>query len=136
MPTALLITILLLVAPGLRPQDEITTRFNRAVELQRQGAWKEAAEEYRALLAIAPNYAEAQANLGSVLSWLEKYDEAIAAYASALRLNPQLTPILLNLGIAHYRAGQFAKAVEVLERFLTIAPDHLQTRRLIGLSLV
>ncbi|MBO0722575.1 MAG: tetratricopeptide repeat protein, partial [Blastocatellia bacterium] len=73
---------------------EIAVKFKRAVELQRQGALEEAAVEYRAVIKSAPDYAEAHANLGAVLSRLGKYDEAVAAYQAALRLNPQLTPIL------------------------------------------
>src|SRR5215471_21652272 len=115
---ALLITILLFFCspPHQAPQvNDVADRFNRAVELQRNGELKEAVVEYRAVLARAPNYAEAQANLGAVLARLGNYDEAVAAYEAALRLRPELTPILLNLGIAHYRAGRFAKATEVLE---------------------
>ncbi len=130
--------LLLTLALWLGPQQavEVTTRFNRAVELQRQGALKEAADEYRTVLAIAPNHAEAQANLGVVLSRLGHYEEAVASYEAALRLNPRLTPVWLNLGIAHHRAGQFAKAVEALERFLALAPDNVQARQLLGVSLV
>src|SRR5262245_11624580 len=136
---ALLIAILLFFSslPQQASQvDDVADRFNRAMELQRKGELKEAAAEYRAVLARAPNYAEAQANLGAVLARLGDYEEAIAAYEAAMRLKPGLTPILLNLGIAHYRAGQFAKAVEVLGRFLAVAPDHAQARQLLGVSLV
>jgi tetratricopeptide (TPR) repeat protein len=136
---AFLITILCLLSPLPRqaPQvNDVADRFNRAMELQRQGALKEAAAEYRAILTRAPNYAEAQANLGAVLARLGDYEGAIASYEAAMRLKPELTPILLNLGIAHYRAGQFAKATEVLGRFLTFAPDHAQARQLVGVSLV
>jgi tetratricopeptide (TPR) repeat protein len=136
MHSAWLFTLLFLFSPGLQQANDVATRFNRAVELQRQGALKEAVEDYRALLAGAPNYAEAQANLGAVLARLGNYGEAIAAYEAALRLKPELTPILLNLGITHYRAGQFAKAVAVLERFLALAPNHAQARQLLGVSLV
>ena len=135
----LLIAILCFLSSMLQPApqvNEVADRFNRAWELQRKGELKEAAAEYREVLARAPNYAEAQANLGVVLARLGNYEEAIAAYQAALRLKPELTPILLNLGIAHYRAGQFAKAAEVLERFLSVAPDHAQARQLLGVSLV
>jgi tetratricopeptide (TPR) repeat protein len=136
---ALLITILLFFSSLFQRASHVndaTDRFNRAVELQRKGDLKEAAAEYRAALARAPNYAEAQANLGAVLARLGEYKEAVAAYEAALRLKPELTPILLNLGIAHYRAGQFAKATEALGRFLAVAPDHAQARQLLGVSLV
>src|SRR5678809_1221748 len=105
MRLALLVTILAWFSPGFQqaPQaNDVAARFNRAVELQRQGALEEAASEYQALLRIAPNYAEAQANLGVVLGRLGKYEEAITAYEAALRLNSRLTPIWLNLGILHY----------------------------------
>jgi tetratricopeptide (TPR) repeat protein len=120
----------------LQQPSDITGRFNRAVELQRQGALEDAAAEYRAVIKSAPDYAEAHANLGSVMSRLGKYDEAVQAYEAALRLNPKLTPILLNLGIAHYRAEKFAKAAETLERFLATAPDNIQARQLLGVSLI
>jgi tetratricopeptide (TPR) repeat protein len=120
----------------LQQPPDITARFNRAVELQRQGALEDAAAEYRAVIKSAPDYAEAHANLGSVMSRLGKYDEAVQAYEAALRLNPKLTPILLNLGIAHYRAEKFAKAAETLERFLATTPDNIQARQLLGVSLI
>ncbi len=116
-------------------QDDPAAQFNRALALQQQGKLAEAADEYRALLKLKPDYVEAHANLGVVLSRMGKYQEAIAAYETAYKLAPHLTPILLNLGIAHYRAGQFAKAVEVFPQFLEKNPDSTQARRLYGMSL-
>jgi tetratricopeptide (TPR) repeat protein len=115
--------------------EDVTAQFKRAVALQQQGQFDEAAATYRALLQRKPDYVEAQANLGVVLARLGKYDEAIQAYEAAYKLAPQLTPILLNLGIAYYRAGQFAKAVEVFPQFLAQQPNALQARQLYGLSL-
>jgi tetratricopeptide (TPR) repeat protein len=112
------------------------SRFERALELQQQGELKRAAEEYRSVLTIAPDYAEAHANLGVVLSRLGRYEEAISSYESALRINPGMAPIRLNLGIAHYRAKQFSRAVDALRQFLSSAPDSLQASELLGLALV
>lgn len=114
---------------------EVTAQFNQAVRLQQEGKFSEAADEYRAILKLKPDYAEAHANLGVVLARLGKYEEATQAYEAAYKLAPHLTPILLNLGIAHYRAGQFAKAVEVFPQFLEKNPTVIQARQLYGLSL-
>lgn len=130
----LLLACVMTFSPAQAP--DLKAQFNRAVQLQQQGKLTEAADEYRALLKIKPDYAEAQANLGVVLAQLGKYDEAITAYESARKLAPHLTPILLNLGIAHYRAGQYAKAADTLRSFLEIRPDSTQARQLYGLSLV
>lgn len=136
MASLLLLASLLISQPSLQQTAEVRARFNGAVELQRQGDLKRAAEEYRALLAIAPDYAEAHANFGGVLSRLGHYKEAVTAYEAALRINPELIPVLLNLGIAHYRAGEFAKAADGLRQFIARSPDHLQAHQLLGISLV
>ena len=127
---AFLIAFMILVQ---QPADSAAL-FQRAFELQRGGRFAEAEAQYRVLLALRPDYAEAHANLGAVLMRLDRYDEAIASYESALRLAPSLTPVLLNLGIAHYRTSHFEKAVESLGRFLAVSPGHLQALQLLGLS--
>lgn len=132
----ILIAFSLALAQGLQQSQDSAERFNHAVELQRRGALKEAAAEYRALITAQPNYVEAHANLGVVLAQMGQYEEAVASYESALRLAPNHTAILLNLGIAHYRAGQFDKAVDVFKRVLDKMPDALQARQLLGIGLV
>ncbi|HWQ34637.1 MAG TPA: tetratricopeptide repeat protein [Blastocatellia bacterium] len=119
----------------LPQQTDPAARFNRAVALQQEGRLDEAVSEYRAVISLKPDYAEAHANLGVVLARLGKYEEAVSAYETARRLAPQLTPILLNLGIAHYRAGQFARAAEVFPQYLERDPNSIQARQLYGLSL-
>src|SRR2546428_4979875 len=116
---SVLLLLLLLTAPSpAQHSPDGVARFNHAVELQRSGAFKEAETEYRAILQQDPNYAEAHANLGAVLMRMDRYPEAIASYQAALRLAPNLSPVLLNLGIAHYRRREFANSVDILKRFL------------------
>jgi tetratricopeptide (TPR) repeat protein len=131
-----ILTFIIAASVIFQQAQDATVKFNRAVELQQQGKFEEAAAEYRAALAIKPDYVDAQANLGVVLARLGKYDESVAAYESALKLAPQLTPILLNLGIAHYRAGKFDQAGAAFKRLLEQRPDVTQARQLYGLSLV
>lgn len=116
--------------------NEINESFTRAMTFQRSGALPEAEAEYRKVLALAPQYAEAQANLGAVLAQMGRVKEAVACYEAALTLNADLKPIWLNLGIAHYRAQQFTQASAALEKFLAFAPTHLQARQLLGTALV
>lgn len=130
----LLIFLFAFTALPQQPPD-VAAQFQRAVTLQQEGKFAEAAEEYRALLKRKPDYFEAQANLGVVLARLGNYTESVAAYEAALKLSPHTPPILLNLGIAHYRAGQFAKAIERFEKLLDLKPDLAQARQLYGLSL-
>lgn len=132
-----LLTILFLLTPqqGATPAPA-EAAFKRAVELQQQNHWPEAATAWREFLKLEPKHAGAHANLGAVLARLGQYDEAVKSYDTALQLNPQLTPALFNLGVAHYRAGQYAKAADTLSRFLTSQPDSWQAQQLLGLSLI
>jgi Flp pilus assembly protein TadD len=43
-------------------------------------------------LALQPNDADTQCNLGIVLDRLGRRDEAVRAYQAALRINPALAP--------------------------------------------
>jgi tetratricopeptide (TPR) repeat protein len=132
-----LVLVCALALVGFYQQPTNTAaRLNRAVELQRQGALKEAAAEYRALLAENPNYIEALANLAGVLSRLGHYEESVDAYQRALKILPEMPQLLLNLGIAHHRAGQFERAAESLEKVVAKTPDSVQARQLLGISLV
>ncbi len=106
------------------------------MELQQAGKLAEAEEEYRAILAVQPNYAEAHANLGAVLVRLNRYDEALREYETALKLAPNLKQIFLNVGLAHYRNGSFEKAVAAFKQFLKAFPDNAQATNLTALALV
>jgi tetratricopeptide (TPR) repeat protein len=132
--------ILLLSLPqaqqGQAQPSAVEVAFNRAVGLQHEGRWPEAADAWRKFLELEPSHAGAHANLGAVLSRLGRYDEAVKSYDDALRLNPRLTEALFNLGVAHYRAGQFAKAAEALSRYLADRPESWQARQMLGLALI
>lgn len=133
---SLLLSTLLTVGLLASQSADLAAKFNRAIELQRAGQLAEAAEEYRVILKLKPDYAEVYANLGAVLARLGQYEESVKSYETALKFAPQFTPIWMNLGIAHYRAGQFARAVPALEKFLAAQPDHAQAHQLLGICLV
>lgn len=119
-----------------QPAADPAALFARAVALQQEGKLEDAAREYRAALKQKPDYVEAHANLGVVLSRLGRYEESVSAYEAAYKLAPQLYQIQLNLGIAHYRNSQFARAVESFEIVLARQPDIVQARQLYGVALV
>jgi tetratricopeptide (TPR) repeat protein len=135
--TTLILLLSLPQAPQVQAQHSPTeAAFNRAMVLQQQSQWPEAADAWRKFLELEPRHAGAHANLGAVLSRLGQYDEAVKSYDNALRFNPQLTQALFNLGVAHYRAGQFPKAAEALARYLAASPDAWQARQMLGLALL
>src|SRR5215475_4101383 len=74
-----------------------------AMGLEQEQKWGEAAEVWKAVTARNPGDAAAFAALGVDLARLGKYEEAAAAYRRALKLNPKLPGIQLNLGLAEFK---------------------------------
>ncbi len=75
--------------------------------------WERAAERYREACRIDPAYALASAHLGFVLERLEQWDEAEAAYRSALAREAE-PGWLYRLGYVLFKNGRLQEAAETL----------------------
>ncbi len=66
---------------------------------------------------VAPNYADGYGLLGLINSFIGRPAEAIEFNDKGVALNPYYSfEYLITYGLAYYTLGQYAKAVEVLER--------------------
>ncbi|HEY0183625.1 MAG TPA: tetratricopeptide repeat protein, partial [Rhodopila sp.] len=101
-------------AIGLKPAAEFQlTRAHALLALNRP---REAAQAARLVLRARANSAEAHQVLGHALSDEGQTEQAIAAYRSALRLNPGLPDIRNNLGMALRQAHRLAEAEQELRQ--------------------
>lgn len=96
--------------------------FDRANALLAEGFIDQAIAQYRELLALKPNHAEAHSNLGVALMAAGRPAEAIASYRAALTLKPKLADTYRNLGRALVASGNVMEALELARRALKIAP--------------
>jgi tetratricopeptide (TPR) repeat protein len=75
-------------------------------------------------IALNPNYADAIAQLGHVLSFAGKPEEAIDLVKKAMHLNPKYPVIYLwDLGHASMLAGRYEEAIAALKRVLHRNPN-------------
>ncbi|MGY4307342.1 putative O-linked N-acetylglucosamine transferase (SPINDLY family) [Bradyrhizobium sp. USDA 4369] len=74
-------------------------------------------------VAAEPRNAEAQANLGLVLSSLKRYEEARAAQERAIALKPNFATALTGLGNTLMNMRLFAQAIEAHDRAIALKPD-------------
>ena len=83
---------------GLRPDETLAVlRFNLANALRERGKLARAVEEYRRVVEVLPDFAEAQANLGLCYHKLHDYPRAEQAYRRAGRAHPGLSGLHHNL---------------------------------------
>ena len=62
--------------------------------------------------------------------------EAEKEYRTALRLDPNFVPALVNLADLHRARGMDAQGEELLKQAMSIEPDNADVRYALGLSLV
>jgi Flp pilus assembly protein TadD len=91
--------------------------YMRGVAYERAGHWPEAENDLQAALKLRPEEPELLNYLG--YSWIDRGEhlaEALGMVERAVAANPQSGAMIDSLGWAHYRLGDYKKAVELLEQ--------------------
>lgn len=98
------------------PQQQVQEHTRKAQEYLRQNRPDLAVPEFKAIVALEPNNADARGNLGVLLFFQGTYAEAIPQLRAALKLQPSLWKIQALLGIAEKRTGDIHSATGDLEK--------------------
>ncbi|MFM1782150.1 MAG: hypothetical protein RLZZ181_955 [Pseudomonadota bacterium] len=102
------------------------------VSLEAQKKFKEAADSYRNILKIQPQFAEMQFNLGSVLYQMGDSEGAILNYQKAIQIKPDLVVAYFNLGIAYQSQSQFDKALSAYKKAIELEPGFYEAHGSLG----
>jgi tetratricopeptide (TPR) repeat protein len=100
-----------------------------------QGRHEEAVDLVGRAVALRPNDAGLQLNLGNALKALGRLDGAIERFRNALTLAPEFPLAHYNLGNAYALAGRHADAVDAFERSLRLQPNDASTYNNLGNAL-
>ncbi len=96
-------------------QQQVEEHSRKAQEYLRENKPDLAVPEFKAIVALEPNNADARGNLGVLLSFQGAYAEAIPQLREALNLQPDLWKIQALLGMAEKRTGDIKGALGDLE---------------------
>jgi tetratricopeptide (TPR) repeat protein len=130
---AIQIGIVFVLAAAMRGQTAAPANGPReqALLLEQQNKFPEAEAAWRAYSQAHPANAEPYAHLGLLEARQEHYAEAIPLYRKALRINPSLPGLRLNLGLALFKGGQSKDAILEFNTLLkTAPPDSPEAQRL------
>ena len=91
--------------------------YMRGVAYERAGHWPQGERDLKAALELRPDEPELLNYLG--YTWIdrgERLAEALGMVERAVAANPQSGAMVDSLGWAHYRLGDYKKAVDLLEQ--------------------
>src|SRR4029077_16465472 len=93
---------------------------------------EEAEQEFRAAIAIDPQYADAQIGLGLLLAGQGRDQAAIALLRQAIESKPDSTQAYVSLGLLLAGQTKYAEAEQQLEQAARIAPEDPQVLSTLG----
>jgi tetratricopeptide (TPR) repeat protein len=109
-----------------------------ALELEQSGQIADAETAWRSVLRVRPSDGEAYAHLGLIEAQQDHYAAAIPLYRKALALNPKMSGVQLNLGLALFKSGALKAAIETFSPLLKEAApssaDAVRLEILIGMA--
>ena len=109
-----------------RRKQSIAKHTSAAEIHELAGNYEGAADEYRAVIELAPQLAEAYLGLGNNLNKLGRYGEAAEAYSRAVELAPNVYSFRFNLGVTLARAQKYEEAAAELEVAASLEPDNAE----------
>ncbi|HEY3823604.1 MAG TPA: sulfotransferase [Bryobacteraceae bacterium] len=121
------------VNPGIeRPIRDVHAILNDALQHYSAGRLDAAAEQYRQILFLKPDHAEANMNLGAVLAKQDRWEEAVNRFQRALTLNPDYLDAHYNLGYILALQGAFDDAIVHQKRVIALDPRHARAHQQLG----
>jgi tetratricopeptide (TPR) repeat protein len=76
---------------------------------------------------VRPDYAEALNNRGNTLRELQRFEEALASYDRALKVQPDFAEALCSRGATLHELKRFDEALASYDRALKVRPDYTET---------
>jgi tetratricopeptide (TPR) repeat protein len=101
-----------------------------------QPAWQRAADEYLAALRYTADRPESNVALGGFQAALGQPEAAQAAFARAIRIDPDFVPAYVNAADAQRALGRDSEAVLLLEQGLARVPESAALHHSLGLAQV
>jgi len=115
----------------LKPEEPLAY-VKRADAERRQGNLARALADVERAGAISDDVLLVSSRLAELLYESDRFDEAVLHYEKVLALVPDSPSILYQLGLAHFRAGRAAEAIEALNRAADLRRDFWESYYLRG----
>ncbi|MDB5001977.1 MAG: tetratricopeptide repeat protein [Mucilaginibacter sp.] len=132
--TAFLFLASPIIVSGQDATDDPATNYKTALELVNANKGTEGIPYLEKVIKTQSNYTNAAYSLlGGIYDKALQPEKAIAVYKEGLKAYPQDQSLYFNLGIADFRAKQYADAELAAVEAIKLDPKHANSQRLYGL---
>ena len=101
---------------------------DKALEFYKEGKYNEAIDAFSAVLETEGDNAELYNNIGLCYANLGDDEKAEKYYLKALRVNPKLPQIYINLADIYYKQKDMAKGIDLMTGGICELPDNMVFR--------
>lgn len=116
-------TPLFQIVVSLRP-NSADAHYQLARLYDRDGRWREAADEYRRSLELNPSSAKACSNLGIALAKQGDYPEAVRWMRRSIEIDATFVDAYLNLSMLQWELRQYKESLDLLETAVQSVVDE------------
>jgi len=106
--------------------------LEKSAKALNEGNFEKAEYLYRIVLVTQPTHPDANNNLGITLHKLNRFDEAITSYKSAIKFNSKFSMAYNNLGITHKVIGQYDEAESNYRKAIKLKEDFALAHNNLG----
>lgn len=106
--------------------------YEQGVKLQKENRAQQALEQFNKAIDLFPDYFQALAERGNLLTQHNKLAEAETDFVRALQINDKYAPAYRGIGYCQIQQKNFAAAVSNLEKSFALEPNVPMTLLLLG----
>ncbi len=105
-------------------KEDATNLYNEAIDLYAQDQVNKSIETFNKAIELYPEFYEANYNLAQILMSLNKNDEALKPLQTILKIKPNDSETLYNIGKIYYKKGYLSKSHEALKKIKESTPQY------------
>lgn len=103
-------------------------KINKALDLYKEGKYKEAIDSFSSVLETEGDNAEIYNNIGLCYANLGDDEKAEKNYLKSQELNPKLPQVYINLADIYYKQKDMGSGIELMSQGIYEIPDNLVFR--------
>ena len=112
--------------------EEAVIIYNEAIDKYNANEVDKSIEMFNKAISIDPNFYDANYNLAQILMSVGKYEEALKPLEAILKIKPEDSETLYNLGKIQYKRGYLSSSYTYLNKISTTAPQYESAKLLLN----